>query len=151
MEAEKCQCKDIRRRIRQKESGKLRKRPWMSQKCNRARYVMKVDSHSYVIITALISLTPSLTAETGIFGPCYRLRWGATDPCTMSHGTFIPCSVLTLASDWLIAIYLTFDVIGVRERNIIGDVTMAITAAVHFPCRCDATEQYRVYTMVWAR
>ena len=74
---------------------------------------------------------------------------------------FVPCWVLTLASDWLITVKyrhvfnLIFDVISVRylkrkegqwwRHN--GDHA-AITAAVHLPCRCDGTEQHWVYTMI---
>ena len=70
---------------------------------------------------------------------------------------FVPCWVLTLASDWLITVKyrhvfnLMFDVISVRylkrkeghwwRHN--GDHA-AITAAVHLPCRWDGTEQHWV-------
>ena len=57
---------------------------------------------------------------------------------------FIPCSVLTHASDWLttprsINTYLTFDVISMKyDEKGTSLMTMAIATAVHFPCRCDA-------------
>ena len=43
---------------------------WVSKHCNHARFVMKVDSDSYVNIATLISFISSLAAENGIFGSC---------------------------------------------------------------------------------
>ena len=69
--------------------------------------------------------------------------------------TFIPGLGLTLASDWLSTVkYIHASYVWrhqrevQRERDVIDDVTMAITTAVHFSCRWDTTEWHCVKTKI---
>ena len=88
---------------------------------------------------------PNVRVDVGpTLGQRHNASWG-----------FIPCMGLTLNSNWLTTVkYIHVSHVWRHqreiwwERNTTNDVTMAITTAICFPCRCDGIEQHCVYTMI---